>query len=123
MATSVSSMDDLETRILELEKVQATQMADLKFSAVSIVEGFSPANMVRTALKDVVQSPDLRKSAVNTAIGIGAGFLGRKLFVGNSSNLFKKISGSAVQFLITNFVRKRIPDMQENTQNTAMKRK
>ena len=108
-------MNNLETRILELEKVQATQIADLKTSAISIVEGFSPANMVRTALKDVVQSPDLRKSAINTAIGIGAGFLGRKLFVGRSNSIFKKISGSAVQFLITNFVRKRIPEMQENT--------
>ncbi len=114
MATAVSSMDDLETRILELEKLQATQMAELKLSAVSIVEGFSPANMVRTALQDVVQSPDLRKTAINTAIGIGAGFLGRKLFVGRSNSIFKKISGSAVQFLITNFVRKKIPEMQEN---------
>jgi hypothetical protein len=108
-------MGDLETRILELEKVQATQMADLKMSAVSIVEGFSPSNMVRSALKDVVQSPDLRKTAINTAIGIGAGFLGRKLFVGRSNSIFKKISGSAVQFLITNFVRKRIPEMQEKS--------
>jgi len=72
--------------------------------------------MIRTALKDVVQSPDLRKTAINTAIGIGAGFVGRKLFVGKSTNIFKKISGSAVQFLITNFVRKRIPEMQENGQ-------
>jgi hypothetical protein len=116
VVTSVSSMDDLETRILELEKVQAIQIASLKSSAFSIVEGFSPANMVRTALKEVVQSPDLKKSAINTAIGIGAGFLGRKLFVGRSNNLFKKISGSAVQFMITNFVRKRIPEMQENGQ-------
>lgn len=114
MATSVSSMNDLETRILELEKVQATLMADLKMSAISIVEGFSPANMVRTALKDIVQSPDLRKTAINTAIGIGAGFLGRKLFVGRSNNVFKKISGSAVQFLLTNFVRNKIPAMQGN---------
>ena len=61
MVTSVSSMNDLETRILELEKVQAMQIASLKSSAFSIVEGFSPANMVRTALKEVVQSPDLKK--------------------------------------------------------------
>ena len=104
----------LEGRILELEKIQARQMAELKVSAISIVESFSPSNMLKNALKDVAGSPDLRSNAINTAIGIGAGFIGRKLFVGNSKNIFKKITGSAVQFLVTNFVRKKIPELQEN---------
>ncbi len=107
-------MNDLQTRILELEKVHALQMAELKMSAVGIVESFSPSNMIRGALKDVVQSPDLRNTVINTAIGIGAGFLGRKIYVGNSRNLFKKVTGSALQFLIANFVRKKIPGRQEN---------
>ena len=107
-------MTDLESRILQLEKVQAQQMAELKMSAVGIVESFSPSNMLKSALKDVAGSPDLRSTAINTAIGIGAGFIGRKLFVGNSKNIFKKITGSAVQFVIANFVRKKIPQLQEN---------
>jgi hypothetical protein len=107
-------MNDLEIRIRELEKVQAQQMAELKMSAVGIAESFSPSNMIRGALKDVVQSPDLRNTVINTAIGIGAGFLGRKIYVGNSNNLFKKVTGSALQFLIANFVRKKIPGIQEN---------
>lgn len=107
-------MNDLETRIRELEKVQAQQMAELKLSAVGIVESFSPANMLKSALKDVVQSPDLRSTAINTVIGLGAGFLGKKLYVGNSRSLFKKITGTAVQFLVANFVRKKIPVTKEN---------
>jgi len=115
VATSVSSMTSLEKRILELEKLQDQQMAEFKMSAMSIMESFSPSNMIRTALKDVVQSPDIRSAAINTAIGMGAGFLGRKLVVGNSGNMFKKITGTAVQFLVTNFVRKKIPEMQKKT--------
>ena len=107
-------MDDLETRIFKLEQVHAKQMSDLKDSAVGIVESISPANLLRGALKDVVESPDLRNTAINTAIGIGAGFLGKKLYVGNSKNIFKRISGSAIQFLIANFVRNKIPEMQKN---------
>jgi hypothetical protein len=107
-------MHKLETRILELEQLQVQQMAELKISAVNIVESISPANMLKCALKDVVHSPGLRSEAINTAIGIGAGFIGKKLYVGNSKNVFKKITGSAVQFLIANFVRKKIPEMQEN---------
>lgn len=107
-------MRDLETRILKLEQVHARQMADLKDSAASIVDSISPANLLKSALKDVVQSPELRNTAINTAIGIGAGLIGEKLYVGNSKNIFKRISGSAVQFLIANFVRKKIPGLQKN---------
>ncbi len=114
MATPFSTIHGLEARIRELEKVQTRQMAELKISAVGIVESFSPSNMLKSALKDVVHSPDLRSTAINAVIGIGAGFLGKKIYVGNSRNLFKKITGSAVQFLIANFVRKKIPEMQEN---------
>src|SRR5436189_144780 len=84
-------------------------------SAMGMMESFSPSNMIRTALRDVVQSPDIRSAAINTAIGMGAGLLGRKLVVGNSGNMFKKITGTAVQFLVANFVRKKIPEMQKKT--------
>ena len=113
MVTPFSNKNDLESRIRELEKVQARQMAELKMSAVGIVESFSPSNMLKSALKDVVQSPDLRSTAINAAIGIGAGFLGKKIYVGNSRNVFKKIAGTAVQFFIANFVRKKIPVIKE----------
>lgn len=107
-------MNDLATRILKLEQVHAKQMSGLKDSAADIVDSVSPANLLKSALKDVVQSPGLRKTAINTAIGIGVGFLGEKIYVGNSKNLFKKISGSAIQFIIANFVRNKIPGMQKN---------
>ena len=114
MAISVSSRKDLETRILELEKIQARQVLELKRSAVDIVESLTPANIIKSALKNVAQSPDLRTSVINTAIGIGAGFLGNKLIVGKSSNIFKRIIGSTLQFGIANFIRKKIPQIQEN---------
>lgn len=107
-------MNDLEIRIRELEKVQAQQMAELKLSAVGIAESFSPSHLLKSALSDVVQSPDLRNTAINTAIGIGAGLLGKKIYVGNSGSLVKEITGSALQYIFTNWVRKKIPVKQQN---------
>lgn len=114
MLNSVSSIKTLEARIQELEKMQAFQIAELKMSAIGAIEGFSPSNMLKSALKNVAHSPDLRNSAINTAIGIGAGILGKKLFVGGSGNIFKKITGTALEFLIANFVRRKIPEMKAN---------
>lgn len=114
MSTSLSGRQGLETRIQELEKQYARQMTELKASGADIGDSLSPSRMLKSALKEVSQSPDLRKTAINTAIGIGAGFLGKKLYIGNSKSMFKKVAGSAVQFLIANFVRKKIPDMHKN---------
>ena len=107
-------MSDLESRILELEQVHTQQIADLKGSAVHIVDSLRPANLIKSALKGISSSPKLRSTALDTVIGIGSGFLGRKLYVGGSKNIFRKIAGSAVQFVVTNFVRKKIPEMREN---------
>ena len=106
-------MHDLETRILELKQVQAQQMVELNVSAADILESISPASMLRSALTDVAQSPELRNNAIHTAIGIGAGFLGKKIYQGNSKNIFRKITGTAIEFLIANFVRKKIPEIQK----------
>ncbi len=114
MANAVSSMSDLESRIQALEQVHTQQIADLKGSAVHIVDSLRPANLIKSALKGISSSPKLRTTALDTVIGIGSGFLGRKLYVGGSKNIFRKIAGSAVQFLVTNFVRKKIPEIREN---------
>jgi hypothetical protein len=112
--TAVSSINDLEIRIRELEKVQAEQIAELKLSAIGIAESFSPSHILKSALTDVVQSPGLRNTVINTAIGIGVGLLGKKIYVGNSGNLVKKVTGSALQFIIANWVRKKIPGEHQN---------
>ena len=107
-------MHDLETRILKLKQLQAQQVDELKAAANNIVSSISPSNILKSALKDMVHSPGLRTSAINTAIGLGIGSLGKKFYVGDSKNIFKKMAGSAVQFLIASFVRKKIPELQEN---------
>jgi hypothetical protein len=114
VSTAVSGIHHLETRILELEQLQARQTDELRASAAHLVDSFSPFNLLKSALIDTVQSPGLRNTAINTAIGIGAGFLGKKIYVGKSKNIFKKIAGTAVQFLLANFVRKKIPEMKES---------
>jgi hypothetical protein len=111
-------MVDLQKRIAELEQLQAQQLAELKESAMNVVDSINPSSIIKNVFKDIASSPELRTTAIDTAIGIGAGFIGRKLFIGNSGNLFKKIAGTAFQFLITNFVRKKIPKIRENNLHT-----
>ncbi len=114
MPTKVSNTDDLELKILELERRHAQQVGELKNSAAGIVDSMSPSNMIKNVLSDIKSAPGLKAAAIDTAIGIGTGFLGRRLFVGNSRNIVRKIAGSALQFLLTNVVRKRMPALRED---------
>ena len=114
MPTKAIDMSPLGIRIRELKELERQQLAELKEIAGNIVDSVSPAGIIKSTLKDIAASPDLRSNVINTAIGLGAGFLGKKLYVGNSKNVFRKITGAAVQFVVANFIRKKIPEMKEN---------
>lgn len=114
MPPQIADKMNLETRIKELQAVHDQQVEDLKISAGKIADSVSPSAMVKSVLQNVGGSSELRATALDTAIGIGTGFLGRKLYVGGSNNLLKKITGSALQFFLTTLVRNKMPDIREN---------
>lgn len=113
MDRQISAADSLQLKIEQLEQLQTEQLSDLKSSAVALMGSFSPAQILRSTLKDITTSPDLKAAAIDTAMGIGAGFLGRKLYVSNSNNIFRKITGSAVQFFVTTFVKNKMSRLRD----------
>ena len=117
---SVSSVDILNSRIEELELLQQEQMTGLKKSAVSLIESISPAQVLKTIMRDILVSGDVRGNVIDATLGIGAGLLGKKIFASQSKNIFKKIAGSALQIFLTNFVSKKMhQSRQPVTENGA----
>ena len=114
MSNQISKSANLQNKIDRLVQLQDEQKADLKKSTSSLLASLNPLQLLRSSIKDVRSSPDLRSAAIDTAVGIGAGFLGRKLYVSNSSNILRKISGSAIQFFVTNFIRKKMSQGREH---------
>jgi hypothetical protein len=109
-------MTRIEQRIAELEQLQAQQLAELKLAAGQVIKSISPANLLGSAIRDLGRSPELRTTILDTALGIGAGYLGRKLYVGKSGNLLKQVTGSALELLVSNFVQKKMPEFRQNGQ-------
>lgn len=105
--------DFLVKRIAELKQREVQQQQELRILFSDIVESLSPAGILKSSIKDVVASPDLRTQLMDTAIGIGAGVAGKKLFVGKSDSMLKKIGGTAIEFILANFVRKKIPGLRK----------
>jgi hypothetical protein len=67
-------------------------------------ESLKPLNLITRALTEITTSPDLTKNVIGTLLGLASGFLSRKILVGTSANIFRKLLGSVLQFGVTNIV-------------------
>ena len=113
MAKQVTTSVSLQRRIQQLEELQKNQVEELKTSAALLLHSLSPVQLLKSTFKEVSTTPNLKSAVLNTAMGIGAGFIGRKLYTGRSHSIISKIAGPAIQFFITNFVRNKLSKRQD----------
>lgn len=113
MAKQLTPTVRLQSRIKELEELQQNQVDELKNSAGLLMHSLSPVQLLKSTFNKVSSTPHLKRTVLNTAMGIGAGFVGRKLYTGRSHSIISKIAGPAIQFFITNFVRNKLTKRQD----------
>ncbi len=89
-------------QLLEVEQVVKLQLFKEQFHLT--YESLKPVNILKSTIKDVASSPYLIDNILGTAIGLTSGYLSKKIFVGASGNMFRKLLGSVLQFSVTNVV-------------------
>lgn len=94
-ATLQTTIDQLQIQCEEKKRIMRLQF-------VEVVESIKPVNLLRSTVKDIAETPGIAKAAIGTTIAIGAGVLSKKIIVGKSANLFKKIMGGIVEFTVAN---------------------
>jgi hypothetical protein len=107
---NITSVASLKNEILLLEADQAFKGQQLKEQFFLTYESFKPGNFFKGSLGDIVSSPYLVENILGSAIGMATGFISKKLIVGKSGNIAKKVLGTALQFVITNVFTQR-PDL------------
>jgi hypothetical protein len=108
---NIHNSTSLKAAIQQLEQKQFIQKEALIDQFHETYESFKPLNIVKSQFKKLtgsvgesLQSPGTRINLVNAAVGLGVGFLTKRLFVGGSHNVFKRLFGTAVQMGITKLV-------------------
>jgi len=91
-------------RLLEVEQTIKGQLLKEQFHIT--YESLKPINILKNTLNDVASSPYLIDNILGTAMGMASGYLSKKIFVGTSGNIFRKLVGSVLQFGVTNIVAK-----------------
>jgi len=95
----------LKTQIQLLEAEQSVKGQILKDQFYIVYENLKPLNILLRTLKDISSSPNLIDNVLSTTIGLASGYLSKKIFIGTSGNLIRKLIGSALQYGITDVVR------------------
>jgi hypothetical protein len=103
---NINSTEGLKNAIQLLEVEQAEKLQQMKEQSLLAVEMLRPANLLKSAVKDIVSSPHLLNNMLDTGVGLATGFLSRKIFIGTSVNIFRKLFGSVLQLGVTSVATK-----------------
>ncbi|MFZ4547650.1 MAG: hypothetical protein ACOYN4_09450 [Bacteroidales bacterium] len=103
---NLSPTTRLKNSIQELKNQQSVDEQLLKMQLNIVFESLKPVNLLKKALRDVATSPDLINNILGSSVGLASGFLSKKVFVGFSGNVLRKLFGSMLQFGVTNLIAK-----------------
>jgi hypothetical protein len=97
---NITSTTELKNAILLLEIEQRAQGLELKEQLASI----KPLDLVKEAFKGDDESPGIIENVIVGGVGLATGYLTRKIFIGSSGNIFRKLLGTALQFGATSVI-------------------
>ena len=97
---TITNSIELKKAIEELTHKSENEREILRSYFNEVVKSLKPINLLKSTLKDIEDTPHIASTAIGTTLAIGAGVLAKKLIVGSSSNIFKKIVGRVIEFAV-----------------------
>lgn len=104
--------DGLNEAIIVLRERRTRELESLQAHLDVTYESLKPINFIKSTFREVSSSPEIKSNILGHVIGIGTGFIVKRLWVGHSHNPVKKLFGVIVQFAIASFVAKHSDDIK-----------
>jgi hypothetical protein len=98
--------DALNELIIAEELKYAHNLRQLKDQFDAAYESVRPLNRVKKLIHEVTASPEIKNDLVSNVIGLGTGFLSKRLLLGSLHNPIKKVLGTVFEFAVANVVSK-----------------
>ena len=102
--TSTSAELKFAIELLEAQCLQKKQQ--LKQQLAITFDSLKPINIIKNTIQDIASSPIINDSLLGTLIGLVTGYVTKKIAVGTSHNLLRKIIGSFLQVGVSTVVSK-----------------
>jgi nucleoside recognition membrane protein YjiH len=101
---TVTNPITLQLAIDELQRQCEQKKSQMSLQFIEVMDSMRPSNLLKSAVKDIAATPGIAQAAIGTSIAIGAGVLSKKIVVGNSTGIFKKLMGGIVEFTVANSI-------------------
>jgi uncharacterized membrane protein YeaQ/YmgE (transglycosylase-associated protein family) len=108
-----NAISSLKESIRLLEIKQAEEGAILKEQFAVTIESLKPINLLKSTIKEMTSSVDLKSNLSETVISILAGYLTKKIMVNSKSGPFMKILGAVLQFGVTSVISQNADNIRE----------
>jgi hypothetical protein len=112
MKKTITNSEELAEAIAALELKSAAQKRDIEQTFAAVSESLKPLNLVKNGFRSVL-SGEHKEDLFNALIGLGSGFISRKLLIGKSSGFLGKTVGKAIQWGMTGLVSKNADKIKE----------
>ena len=117
----IKNSEDLKIAIRELEEKELRQKQQIKADFHAYKETLTPINLLKSTFNKVKETPGITSTVLKATLGLGAGILSKKLFLGKSPGIFRRVVGSAVQMGLAGLVAKKSDVIKENSGNLIKK--
>jgi|GEM_PF-2744056 len=104
---------DLQQAILELERQKTDDGQALRDQWDHTKKNLNPMTLVKDGVKELFSAPDVKTGVVKGLLGLASGFVTRKLVVGKSDSMARKVMGTLAQTGVTSLAFKRSDAIQE----------
>lgn len=100
----ITNSAELKTAIEEKKRILKIQWKDLKEQSLITYESHKPLKLILNSLQDISSSSFQANNMFGAISGLLSGYFSKKLAVGKSENVLRKIIGSVLQFGVTSFI-------------------
>jgi len=107
---AISSLKE-SIRLLEIKQAEEGKILKEQFEVT--IESLKPINLLKSTIKEMTNSVDLRSNLSETVISILAGYLTKKMMVNSKSGPFMKILGAIFQFGVTSVISQNADTIKE----------
>lgn len=102
----ITTAAELKLAIKQLEFEQTVKGNLLKEEVHRGIEYIKPINIIKRTVNEVKDSPVVMDKLLGQLVGMFSGYVSKKIAVGGSHSVVRRILGTAVQHGVTNLITK-----------------